>query len=493
MRASGILMHISSLPGPNGIGAMGAEAYRFVDFLKQGGQRYWQLLPMNPTGYGDSPYQSFSTFAGNHYFIDLETLVNEGLLRREEVDSVHWGDRQERVDFGILSRERLKVLYLAYERFIGVPNRAFQSFLQEQREWLADYALFMALKDHFPGADWQSWPEDLRLRDPKTLQEYREKLKYQIVFQYFLQYKFAEQWSRLRAYAQKQGIRLIGDVPIYVPLDSVDVWTNPQLFQLDDQRRPTKVAGVPPDGFSADGQLWGNPLYDWQAMKQDGYGWWLRRLSKAAQMYDMVRLDHFRGFASYWAVPAGEETARNGQWLQGPGMDFVHAVEKALPKLSIIAEDLGCLTEDVARLLEDSGYPGMKVLDFAFDSQEPSAYLPHRYTPNCVCYTGTHDNMTLKQWLDESSPETIAYAKAYMGLNQEEGLCWGVIRSGMSSVAELFVTQMQDILELGGEARMNFPGTLSADNWTWRVRSDCLTETLARRLYTMTRYYGRLA
>ena len=492
MRASGILMHVTSLPGAGGVGTMGKAAYRFVDFLERAGQRYWQILPLSPTGYGDSPYQSFSAFAGNHYLIDLETLVKEGLLRQEEVDEVVWSQRPDRVDFGTLYRHRCPVLYKAYERFIGMPNRAFHQFVQQEKEWLPDYGLFMALKEAFSGADWSTWPDGLRLRDPETLRTYQEKLKYSIAFQYFLQFQFFRQWKRLREYAKSKHVRIIGDVPIYVPLDSADVWASPELFQLDEDRKPKLVAGVPPDAFTADGQLWGNPLYHWEKMKATGYAWWLRRLKAAAGMYDMVRLDHFRGFESYWAVPAQDKTARNGHWVKGPGMDFVAAIRRSLPDLEFIAEDLGYLTPEVRQLRRDSGYPGMKVLEFAFDSREPSDYLPHCYTRESVCYTGTHDNLTLQQWFDEAGPEDVAYAKQYMGLNAEEGMVWGMIRGGMSSVSDLFVAQMQDYLGLGGEARMNFPGTLSNKNWTWRAEDGMITDKLADKIREMTALYGRV-
>ena len=491
MRASGILMHISSLPGPNGIGTMGKEAYKFVDFLEKAGQKYWQILPLNPTGYGDSPYQAFSTFAGNHYLIDLETLVDEGLLRREEVDAVTWSYEPDRVSFGTLFENRNRVLYKAYERFIGMPNQAFQQFVQEQQSWIRDYGLFMALKEEFSG-DWLSWPEGLRLRREDAMQEYREKLKYKIVFQYFLQFKFTEQWKRLRSYANSKGIRIIGDVPIYVPLDSADAWANYELFQLDARRRPELVAGVPPDGFTADGQLWGNPLYNWDYLKSTGYDWWIRRLSAAAGMYDVIRMDHFRGFVAYWAVPYGEPTARNGHWVKGPGWDFIRTVKERLPNLPFIAEDLGYLTDEVRQLQAASGYPGMKVLEFAFDAREPSNYLPHCYTPNSVCYTGTHDNQTMRQWFDEAKPAAVAYAREYMGLSQEEGYVWGTIRTGMSSVSDLFVAQMQDYLDLGARGRMNFPGTLSGNNWTWRAQDGVFTDALAEKIYAMTKCFGRV-
>ena len=490
MRESGILMHITSLPGPYGVGSMGKQAHAFVDFLDQAGQSYWQILPLNPTGYGDSPYQSFSACAGNPYLIDLDTLVTEGLLEAQEPKSVDWGHNPTRVDFGALYRERGKLLRLAYGRF--TPDEDYEVFLRENGQWLEEYALFMALKEAFGGARWLEWPEELRLRDEAALTKARETYREDIGYQCFVQYIFEKQWKALRSYANGKGIRIIGDVPIYVPLDSADVWANYSLFQLDDDRHPTVVAGCPPDGFTADGQLWGNPIYNWQAMADTGYSWWLKRLGEAAKMYDVVRFDHFRGFESYWAVPAGDKTARNGHWVSGPGIGFIRAVRQALPNLAFIAEDLGFVTPEVRQLQLDSGYPGMKVLEFAFDSREESDYLPHLYPVESVCYTGTHDNVTLQQWFDEASKEDKAYAKAYLGLSRQEGFVWGMIRGGMGSVSRMFIAQMQDYLGLGGEARMNFPGTLSSANWTWRAAEGFDSPRLAKKIRRMTALYGRL-
>ena len=490
MRESGILMHITSLPGPYGVGTMGKNAYHFVDFLDKAGQSVWQILPLNPTGYGDSPYQSFSAFAGNPYLIDLDTLVEEGLLNAGEPEAVNWGENPGRVSFGRLYEERGRLLRLAYSRF--VPDEAYAAFLEENAQWLPDYALFMALKEAYGGNSWLQWPEPLRLREPSALEAAREAHADTIAYHCFVQYLFFCQWKALRSCANGKGIRIIGDVPIYVPLDSADVWVNYQLFQLDETRRPTVVAGCPPDGFTADGQLWGNPIYDWQAMADTGYDWWIKRLTGAAGMYDVVRFDHFRGFESYWSVPAGDTTARNGHWVKGPGMDFIRAVQQALPELDFIAEDLGFVTPEVRQLQLDSGYPGMKVLEFAFDSREDSDYLPHLYPVDSVCYTGTHDNVTLKQWFDEANRKDKAYAKAYMGLNRSEGNVWGMIRGGMGSVSRLFVAQMQDYLELGGQARMNFPGTLSSANWTWRAEEGFDSDKLAGKIRKMTGLYGRL-
>ena len=490
MRKSGILMHITSLPNPYGVGSMGKCAYEFVDFLSAAGQAYWQVLPLCPTGYGDSPYQSFSTFAGNHYLIDLDMLIEEGLLKQQEVDAIQWGKDEGHVDFGCLYENRLPLLKRAFRRF--QPDAAYRAFVADNADWLEDYALFMALKAKFHGEPWQNWPIGLMLRLPEVMESYRKELQEAMQLHYFLQFKFYRQWEALRSYAGSKGIKIIGDVPIYVPLDSADVWANPQLFRLDESGRPKMVAGCPPDSFSADGQLWGNPLYDWDRMKETGYGWWIRRLAAAAKICDVVRLDHFRGFESYWAVPAEDKTAAGGCWKKGPAQDFVRAVQKELPDLDFIAEDLGFVTPEVKQLLEDSGYPGMKVMQFAFDSRESSDYLPHTYPVNSVCYTGTHDNLTMLQWFQEAAPEDIEVAREYLGLNEEEGLVRGVIRGCMGSVSKLCVVQMQDYLELDGKARMNFPGTLSPNNWTWRAEAGFITEELTQRIYATTRRYGRL-
>ena len=491
MRKSGILMHITSLPGPYGVGSMGRAAYDFVDFLVAAGQSYWQLLPLNPTGYGDSPYQSFSTFAGNHYLIDLDTLVEQGLLLPEELQAVDWSRGAERVDFGLLYRERTRLLKIAHSRFAETGE--YRDFVRDNGVWLEDYALFMAIKEHFHGRSWQNWSVSLLMRLPSVMEAYRQELTDSIRFQYFLQYEFFRQWKALRSYANERGIRIIGDVPIYVPLDSADVWAAPELFQLDASRRPKLVAGCPPDSFSADGQLWGNPIYDWERMKSERYHWWVRRMKAAARMYDVVRFDHFRGFESYWAIPAGDKTAAGGSWKKGPGMDFVGTIKSALPDLPIIAEDLGFVTEEVKQLLACSGYPGMKVMEFAFDTREPSSryYLPHCYSENSVVYSGTHDNLTLDQWFREAAPEDVQSAVDYLGLNDREGYIWGMIRGAMGSVSKLCIIQMQDYLQVGAEGRMNHPGTLTAANWTWRAAPGFATAALAEKIRTVTERYGR--
>ncbi len=491
MRESGVLMHITSLPGKYGVGTLGKTAFDFVDFLKMAGQRCWQILPLTPTGYGDSPYQSCSTFAGNHYLIDLQLLVDEGLLKTEEIDGIRWNDREDKVNFGLLYNHKLEVLRTAYGRFDG--GEAFEIFCRENSSWLADFALFMALKEKTGGQAWYNWEDGLKFRDPDTIWQMRQALHDQIRFFCFVQYVFYKQWNALRAYAHENGVRIIGDVPIYVPLDSADVWSNPELFQLDEKRNPTAVAGCPPDAFSEDGQLWGNPLYRWDLLKADGYSWWIRRLAAAGKIYDVVRMDHFRGFESYWSVPAGEKTAKNGKWVKGPGLDFMNAVKTQLPQLKLIAEDLGFLTQEVLDLRDQSGFPGMKVLGFAFDSREPSDYLPHTYIPNTVCYTGTHDNMTTQQWFDTAGEDAVAYAKEYMCLNEQEGLVWGTIRTAFASVSDLCIIPMQDFLNLGAEGRMNFPGTMTDCNWTWRAKDGVITGELAQRIRKLTVLYGRLA
>ena len=488
MRGSGILMHITSLPGAYGVGTLGKQAFAFVDFLKKAGQSYWQLLPLNPTGYGDSPYQSCSTFAGNHYLIDLEELIAEGLLDQVEVGTVNWGQQEDRVDFGLLYQGRLNILRLAYSRFTNWE--ALDAFCRENGDWLPDFTLFMALKDHFGNKPWYEWDEPLKRRDANAVWDARQQFGDDIRFYSFVQYLFFRQWKALRDYATEQGIRMIGDVPIYVPLDSVEVWCSPELFELDENLNTTSVAGVPPDGFTADGQLWGNPLYRWDVMAEDGYLWWIRRLAAAGKLYDVVRLDHFRGFAAFWSVPAEDDTARNGHWVPGPGMDFVNAVKKALPELEIIAEDLGFLTQDVLDLRDNSGFPGMKVLQFAFDAREPSEYQPHTYIKNTVCYTGTHDNMTTRQWFETAGEDAVEYAVAYMGLTRKEGYIWGTIRTALSCVSDLCVIPMQDYLELGGEARMNFPGTLG-NNWVWRAVEGSFSDALAEKICSLTKLYGR--
>ena len=478
-RHSGILLHISSLPSRYGIGTLGREAYAFADFLHAAGQKYWQLLPLGPTSYGDSPYQSFSTFAGNPYFIDLELLAEDGLLDRAELEEIDWGGEPGYVDYGKIYQSRFDVLYKAFRAGYPRDREAVERFAKENK-WLDNYALFMALKRHFGMKSWLQWPEaDIRLHKPEAVERWRKELAEDVQFFSYLQYIFFQQWEALREYIHSLGIQIIGDLPIYVAGDSSDVWAEPEFFQLGEDNVPKEVSGVPPDYFSADGQLWGNPLYDYDRMRADGYGWWIRRVEGAGRLFDIIRIDHFRGLESYWAVPYGEETARKGRWRKGPGMELVGTLTNWFPNLSFIAEDLGFLTPEVHKLLRSSGLPGMKVLEFAFDAREPSNYLPHTYSPRCVCYVGTHDNETVMQWREQADRADVSMARKYLGLNDAEGFHWGMIRGGMSSVADTFVVQMQDCLGLGAEGRMNTPG-VPAGNWRWRLLPGDANPALAK-------------
>ena len=490
MRSSGILMHISSLPSPYGIGTMGKAARQFADFLHRAGQHYWQLLPIGQTGFGNSPYQTCSTCAGNPYFIDLDLLIEDGLLLASEVQAIDWESHSERVDYDFQSSVRWDLLYRAFRRGADRYEREISGFRREN-PWVEEYALFMAVRRSRGSESWELWPEELRKRKRGVKESYATVLAEDMNFYIFLQFLFYRQWNELRDYVHSLGIEIIGDLPIYVPYDSCDVWANPELFQLDEQGRPTAVAGCPPDYFSEDGQLWGNPLYDWEKMRQDGYQWWMERLRNASKLFDVIRIDHFRGLESYWAVPFGEETARNGKWVKGPDHDLIAAIGRNFPKLRLIAEDLGLLTPEVVQLQRDSGYPGMKVLEFAFVPDEPSSYLPHRYERNCICYSGTHDNETLWQWLEALDDRTAAYVMEYLGAKTREDCLWGILRAGMASVADTFVAQMQDYLELGAEARMNEPGTVGAENWSWRVEESMLTNELADKIARMTKLYER--
>lgn len=491
MRESGVLLPVASLPSDYGIGCFSKEAYEFVDQLKAGGQKNWQILPLGPTGYGDSPYQSFSTFAGNPYFIGLETLIKEGLLTREECDACDFGDNAEFIDYEKIYFSRFKILRKAFERF--VPDEEFETFAEENKAWLEDYALYMAIKNSLGGISWSQWPAELKRRVPEAMEEKKKELEEEIQFIRFQQYEFTKQWTRLKKYANDQGIRIIGDIPIYVAFDSADAWANPQLFQFDEECTPIAVAGCPPDAFAATGQLWGNPLYDWEYHEKTGFAWWIQRLEYCYKLYDVVRVDHFRGFDEYYAIPYGDKTAENGKWRKGPGLELFKAVKKAMGEMSIIAEDLGYLTDSVRQLVKDTGYPGMKVLQFAFDSREESDYLPHNYEHNCVVYTGTHDNNTILGWLDEMAPEDRLLAERYLDnrYTRKEDMPWDFIRLAMASVADLAITPIQEFLCLGGEARINRPSTLGT-NWKWRLLKGQITHEVTGKMYDMTKLYGRL-
>ena len=489
-RSSGVLMPMSSLPSPYGIGSMGKEAFRFVDFLKAAGQTYWQLLPLCPTGAGDSPYSSFSTFAGNPYFIDLDTLVKERLLKKAEVEAVDFGKNPERVDYGKLNGGRAPLLRKAYERGRDRYAEELEAFRQAN-SWVETYGLYMALKEHFEMLPWTEWPDaDIRMHRPDAVRAWRETLREEIDFYIFVQFLFFRQWDKLKDYAHQKGVSFIGDIPIYVALDSADVWSEPQFFQLDQDNVPKAVAGVPPDPFTADGQLWGNPLYDWDAMERDGFGWWIRRIEGARKLYDAIRIDHFRGFESYWSVPYGETTAKNGVWKPGPGIKLVGMLTEWFHDLDFIAEDLGYVTPGVKKLVSDSGLPGMKILQFAFDAHGDSDYLPHCCPYNSVCYIGTHDNDTVMGWLKKTRKVDREFASRYMHITEDEGWCWGMIRAGMASASDLFVVQMQDLLELGGSARTNTPG-IPTGNWRWRMLPGAAGKELAKKLKLYTKTFRR--
>ena len=488
-RSSGILLPIFSLPSRYGIGTLGKEAYRFIDFLVEANQSYWQVLPIGHTSYGDSPYQAFSSFAGNPYFIDLDLLVKDGLLKRTELQEIVVSDPVS-IDYGYLYENRYQTLHKAYERGIRKYPEEFQDFLQENK-WLNDYSFFMAIKKHFSMRSWLEWPdEEIRLRRSKAMHRYAELLEEDIRFYAFLQFLFYRQYMDLKTYANEHGIRIIGDLPIYVSLDSCEVWAEPKQFQLDKETLiPTEVAGVPPDYFSDDGQLWGNPLYDWNYMKKDGYGWWRRRLEGVGKYFDVIRIDHFRGFQAYWAVPYGSKTAKNGRWVDGPSKDFADILKNDFTNIEFIAEDLGDITEDVVELLDYSAFPGMRVLQFSMNPDGSSFHSPHHHVPNSVCYIGTHDNMPIVGWVRHAKKEELNYARSYYGFNKKEGCNCAFIRAGMNSVAGLFVCQMQDYLGLDEKATINVPGTLG--NWRWRLLKGQLNRRLARKIGRLVHGCGR--
>lgn len=491
-RASGVLMPVFSLPSKYGIGCFSKEAYKFVDQLKKAGQSYWQILPLGPTGYGDSPYQSFSTYAGNPYFIDLKTLVKEGLLTKKECKEVRCKE-QKKIDYEKIYQNRFKILKKAYRRF--QKNDKYEKFLEENAFWLEDYCMYMAIKDAHEGKSWSEWEELLKKREKTALEKVKEELEDEIGFYQFQQYEFDRQWKKLHTYAKEQGIQIIGDIPIYVAFDSADVWAAPELFQFDEENNPIRVAGCPPDAFAKTGQLWGNPLYNWEYHQKTGYAWWIQRIRYCFQLYDVVRIDHFRGFDEYYAIPYGDKTAENGWWEKGPGIDLFRAISASLGDREIIAEDLGYMTDSVKQLVEESGYPNMKVIEFAFDERDTgnaSDYLPHNYPRNCVVYTGTHDNETLLSWLDDITPGERRQVREYLNNFKDSGkeLCDDLICLVMQSVANLCIIPMQDYLGLDNSARMNQPSTLGK-NWKWRLKEGQFSKELQKEMLELATRYGR--
>lgn len=488
-RSCGILMHITSLPSPYGIGTFGKVAEDFVDWLKSANQKYWQVLPLGPTGYGDSPYQSFSTFAGNPLLIDLDDLVKSGYISEESCKNADYGAAPEFVDFEKVNRTKMALLREAYKKFD--ENVSYLSFEKSESEWLEDYALFMAIKEKNNNVSWLEWDSDLKLRVPEALKKAQESLKDEIGFWKFVQFIFYTQWAKLKAYANKKDIKIIGDIPMYVSMDSSDVWANTYLYEMDEECKPKRVAGVPPDYFSETGQLWGNPLYDWKAMKKEKYSWWVSRIEKAAELYDVVRIDHFRAFDTYWAIPYGEKTAVNGKWEEGPGMDLWNVVKKELPKVSIIAEDLGDIFDSVKQLLKESGFPGMRVLQFGFNPDSTdNDHLPHRYPRNSVCYTGTHDNSTVMGWYKAADGKSRAMCKRYLNPPMFEKLNVTMIRELYKSACNLAIVPMQDVIGLDDSARMNIPSTLGG-NWKWRATKKQITRKHARFMKKMAKIYYR--
>ena len=493
-RSSGILFHPTSLPGKYGIGTLGKEAYAFIDFLKKSRQKLWQIFPLGPTGYGDSPYQSFSSFAGNPYLIDFDLLIEAHLLSEEDLRDVFFGDNEEYIDYGAIYNQKYPLLRKAYENFKSSDNHEmrenFEHFKRENASWLNDYSLYISLKNHFNGLPWNEWAHDIKNREHGAMEHYKNELADDIEYHNFIQFLFFKQWGDVKRYANENGIKIIGDIPIFVAADSSDAWANPEIFLFDEERKPVKVAGVPPDYFSATGQLWGNPLYNWQKLKETNYSWWVERVRANLSTCDIIRIDHFRGFEAYWAVPYGDDTAINGQWEPGPGIDLFNAIKSQLGELPIIAEDLGLMTQGVIDLREATGFPGMKILGFAFDSGEENDYLPHTYTKNCVVYTGTHDNDTLIGWFQKAKEEDRQFARDYLNSRSDDEVHWDAIRGAWSSVANMAISPVQDFLGLGSEARINTPG-VAAGNWQWRLKHGVLTDELAERIAKLTRVYSR--
>lgn len=490
-RAAGILLPISSLPSKYGIGTLGKEAFYFVDQLVKAGQKYWQVLPVGPTSFGDSPYQSFSAFAGNPYFIDLEILMEKGLITQEDAEAFDWGSNPSDIDYEKIYNSRFKLLHKAYHASHFKEEKKYQKFVEKNSYWLEDYCLYMALKFLFGGKEWLAWEEDIRMHQKEAVAHYKKLLKDEIGFWHFCQYEFFNQWRSLKKYANKHGVKIIGDIPLYVALDSADVWTHGRLFELDERKNPINVAGVPPDCFSADGQLWGNPLYNWKVMKKDQFKWWEMRMRSNAALYDVIRIDHFIGIVNYWSVPAGSETAINGKWRKGPGKKLTDVIKKATKGSEIIAEDLGVVGDNVRALIQKTGWPGMKILQFAFDGDSSSEYLPHNFeSSNCIAYGGTHDNETIVGYYKDKTEKETKYIRQYLNIESKEEIPKAILRAGYASIANTTIFQMQDILELDNSARMNLPATVGT-NWRWRMLPNQFTKKHIKMLRKMCKLYGR--
>lgn len=488
-RSSGILMHITSLYNNEGIGTLGEESKEFVDFLEKSGQKYWQVLPAGHTSYGDSPYQAFSSFAGNPYFISLKELLKDGYLEENEIEEANLNDGQ--VDYGHLYVEKYKLLKKAFNKSKEKVLKGYEIFINENRSWLEDYALFMAIKDKFDGNSWLEWPEDIKMRKDEVLNKYKSELKEEIEFWYFVQFEFYKQWKALKSYANEKGIKIIGDIPIYCAEDSADVWASPKVFKLDLEYNPLKVAGCPPDAFSHLGQLWGNPVYDWEYIEKEDFKWWIDRIRGVFKYYDILRIDHFRGFEAYWEIDYGAKDATGGKWVNAPGEKLFKRLKEEIRNLNIIAEDLGVITDEVRKLRDDCGFPGMKILQFGFSPNYNSDYLPHNHYYNAVIYTGTHDNDTIMGRIEDVEFKgDLDYAKEYLNLTEEEGYNWGFIRAAYSSPCNLAIIPIQDFLGIGKEGRMNTPSVLGG-NWSYRVKAEDLTDELADKIKRMCKVYWR--
>ncbi len=490
-RGAGILLPVSSLPSKYGIGTLGKEAFQFIDQLKAAGQKYWQVLPAGPTSFGDSPYQSFSAFAGNPYFIDLETLIEEKLLTKNEVEAISWGENPADIDYALLFENRFLVLKKAYARSKHKEEKGYEKFVKQNKYWLPDYCQYMAIKFYFDNKEWQLWDEDIKYRKKAALKAYQEKLAEEIGFWEFCQYKFFQQWDAVKKYAHRKKIRLIGDIPLYVSMDSADVWAHSDLFELDERKKPINIAGVPPDCFSEDGQRWGNPLYNWQVMEKDQFKWWAKRMAANAKLYDVIRIDHFIGIVNYWSIPSSCPTAVEGKWRKGPGKKLTDVIMQATKGTDIIAEDLGVVGPNVRRLIARTGWPGMKILQFAFDNGAANEYLPHNYeTTNCLVYGGTHDNETLMGYFGGKKKKELKYLMDYLNISKKKQIPEAMLRVAYGSVAATAIFQMQDILGLDNSARMNLPSTVGT-NWRWRLLPEQFTQEHVEMLKKYCKIYKR--